>query len=162
MSFITTDIKKSYFEETESNIIFYPDGKIRFGKVKTYYLKSDDDVQILLSFLEKFNKLSIIFILVSIAILFGSLPFSFYIFGDLGLFPSLIIGSAVIIVFRRWYDHRINQLTSSFEMVPSYRRIRDIKIGVKKLVIGFILACIVVIEGYVILTGAQVLLNNLK
>jgi len=74
MTFFNIDIKKNYFDNTESNIIFYPEGKFRIGKVKVYYLKSDDDVQKLLLFLKKVYKLTIIVILLTVAILFGSLP----------------------------------------------------------------------------------------
>jgi len=163
MSFLSNIIEDGFFEEADSKVYFYPDGKYRFGKIKSYIITSLDERQIVNLFLKKTTIYSLIIIFLLPIIYFGSMPFADLVFGEFGFLFSWIIATSIIFIFVVFYDRKVKKMAKGFEMIIFRRKFTDIKMmNWKMLVLGFILAFIIVFEGYLSRSGAEYLINILK
>ena len=162
MTFLKNIIEEGFFEETESCLVFYPDGKYVAGKIKSYIIQSDDDKQNIYLFLKRSSIYSLTVILFCPLVLFGSMPFSELVFHDYGDLISLVIASIIIIVFRIWYDYKVKKITTGFDKIISRRKFREVKFGWKMWLLGFIFAFLFVLEGIIAKSGATHFINSLK
>jgi membrane protein insertase Oxa1/YidC/SpoIIIJ len=91
-----------------------------------------------------------------------SMALSDLFFPEFRSLPSVIIIYAIIIIYFLWYNHKIKKITRAFETRISNKKFADININRKMMIIGFIFAIMIIVEGLLVYSLTKHLISTLQ
>ena len=101
-------------ERSGDRVLFFPDGKYRFGNLKAYVLNSNEELNSVYSFFQKYLIYSSLWIAIVIIVFFVTIPFITHI-------GSLILCSAIISSFTMCYHYKIKKCFKDMEIISCTR-----------------------------------------